>query len=180
MAGESLVPGPPPPPRRTGDDAVDVANFSQWANDFYKIVVLGGYYLSTAQQSQAGDVGLGDLPDPASSTVAAAQETANQAYVLAALGFNLANQQSAKHVASGTITISDAAATGAGTAFSAAQPDTNYVVLMQPVEAATGSPAAGAYRVQSIAKTTAGFTITLEAAPGAGTSVTYRYLVHRG
>lgn len=62
--------------------------------------------------------------------------------------------------------------------FATAEPDTNYRVLLS-INAVTGTPAAGANRVLSVAKTTAGFTVTFEADAGAGNAVTFAWMLFR-
>jgi hypothetical protein len=59
-----------------------------------------------------------------------------------------------------------------------AELDTNYSVVVTPT-ASTGKPAAHSWRVQSIDKSTTGFTITTEADPGAGNSVTFDWQLMR-
>lgn len=77
----------------------------------------------------------------------------------------------------GTFTVADAATTGSAT-FNIPEHDTAYRLSIEPVTL-SGSPSAGASRVRSIAKTTSGFTATVEAAPGAGTSVTFDWVLVR-
>ena len=62
--------------------------------------------------------------------------------------------------------------------FATAEPDTNYRVLIS-INSVTGTPAAGANRVLSVAKGTAGFTVTFEAAAGAGNAVTFAWMLFR-
>jgi len=60
------------------------------------------------------------------------------------------------------------------------EPDTDYRVMVQAVEVNSGPAANGAYRVESIAKTTTDITVTVGAAPGSGTTVFYEYGIFRG
>jgi hypothetical protein len=81
-------------------------------------------------------------------------------------------------VENGEFTIADAA-TGSGTiSFVADTHDTKYRISLEPV-AVTGSPAAGAF-AHYVTRTKSGFTVTLTAAPGAGTSITYAWKMDRG
>lgn len=77
----------------------------------------------------------------------------------------------------GGFTISDAETTAEVT-FSVDVPDTSYIVV-PVVTGITGAPAAGARNITAIAKTVSGFTIAVEAAPGAGTAVTYDWILRR-
>ena len=58
------------------------------------------------------------------------------------------------------------------------EPDTGYFVQLT-VASTAGAPAAGALTVSGVNKSTAGFEVTVTAAPGVGKSVTYDWLVHR-
>jgi len=173
MAESTGVLTPPPPPRATGDAITDNKALIQWANDFYAKTVGGGYFLSAANQFDPGTFDPSQLPSPTSATVASAQNTANQAYGLASQALSRAAIAAG---AIGEITISGLSTTGSVN-FSQPQPNTNYIVLVSPVVAKTGTPAVGAFQVPEVAKTTSGFTLTLAAAPGAGNSVTYQYRV---
>jgi hypothetical protein len=77
----------------------------------------------------------------------------------------------------GQWSISNLATTNAIT-FADAMPDTQYRVYAVP-SVLTGTPDAGSWRVKSITKTTTGFTIAVEAAPGSGNNVTGDYVVYR-
>lgn len=60
------------------------------------------------------------------------------------------------------------------------EPDTDYRVMIQAVDVDSGPAANGAYRIDEISKATTSFTITIDAAPGAGTTVYYEYGIFRG
>lgn len=77
----------------------------------------------------------------------------------------------------GQVTITGATTT-ASVALSPAEPDNTFSVQLTAVSQ-TGGPAAGAFTPQGVSKATGGFVVTLLAAPGPGTSVTYDWLVHR-
>ena len=167
---------PPPPPRLSGDAAKDVVAVHTWAMDFYKIGVVAGFFLDSASQAQAGTVTPTALPDPATATVATAQQTANDAYIAAQAAQATADKALAATV-SGEGVIADAATSFTHT-FAKAQADVNYRVVASPSGFA-GAPAAGSREIATVAKTTADFTLTIAVAPGAGASVTFDFEVHR-
>lgn len=68
----------------------------------------------------------------------------------------------------GSLTISGTNVSGTVT-FTNAEPDTSYYLTVTPTTK-SGSPAADSMHVESISKSTGSFTVTLKAAPGAGTS----------
>jgi hypothetical protein len=81
------------------------------------------------------------------------------------------------HTFGGTVTIADANTTGTFT-FGTSEDDAGYDVLPgAPTQ--TGGPAAGASTILGIAKLGASFTITVSAAPGAGKSVTFPFIIVR-
>ena len=163
---------PPPPPRVTGEIDKDIVSHTQWAGDFYKAAVLENAFLKTAGQFDPGTFDPASLPDPASTTIAKAQNTANQAYILAA-----AAQDDMDDQVSGEITVSDADPS-ATHIFAEAQPDTSYSVVLA-AKSKTGAPATGAYEIAEQVYTTADFTITVETAPGVGNSVTFVWHLRR-
>ena len=60
------------------------------------------------------------------------------------------------------------------------EPDTDYRVMIQPVGVDSGPAANGAYRRVVGSKTTTSFVLTIDTAPGAGTTVYYEYAIFRG
>lgn len=176
------VPIPPPPPRLTGDEKVDVRAIAQWASDFFTATVRGGYFLNIQEESEAGEFDPSSLPDPATATVAQAQQTANEGYALA-FGANAKAVEIESKIskwALGTLTVAAAATSATATLTGDnVQPDTNYRVLVTP-DSFSGTPGIGAFVLTSISgKSTTGFTINLQAAPGAGNSVTFSYFLVR-
>lgn len=167
------MPTPPPPPRTTGDPQADFIALSQWTGDFFKAAVLENGFVQSNGQFDPGDFDPSTLPDPASATIGGAQQTANQAYSLAANAKAIAQ----KFRAAGTVTISDAATTGDFT-FPTAEADTSYFVSVTP-SAKAGSPAPDSNVIESLTKATSKVTLTLTAAPGVGTSRTFDVLVFR-
>ncbi len=81
MAANTVI---PTPPRLTGDPTTDVQLLHGWINDFYRAAVLESKLLDPAFQANAGTFNPNDLPSPANSSIAKAQDTANRAYQLAA------------------------------------------------------------------------------------------------
>lgn len=77
----------------------------------------------------------------------------------------------------GTLTVDNAATTGSVT-FTTAEPDATYYLNITPTDN-TGAVAAGSNRVSKIAKTSAGFTITVEVAPGAATTQRFDWILVR-
>lgn len=156
----------PKPPRLTGNLANDQVAIITWAWDFYKAVEIQGAYAKSADV--ANDIA--NAVDPANATAGTAQETANTALALAG---NIEAGLDA-----GTVTISDAATSGAVT-FTIDQADASYIVVAS-VSTVSGTPAAGAYTLAGVSgKATTGFSIELTAAPGAGKSITYAWQVQR-
>ena len=74
-----------------------------------------------------------------------------------------------------------ASATGTTASFSVtfttAEPTNTYKLAVTPGVVNSGTPAAGANRILNITKLTTGFTVTLEAAPGAGNSQQFDWLL---
>jgi hypothetical protein len=68
--------------------------------------------------------------------------------------------------------------TSATVTFTLAEPDNNYFIVATPVQL-TNTPAVGSNRVTSITKTTSGFTINVEVAPGGAGIVTFNWIMVR-
>ncbi|RCW44219.1 glycosyl hydrolase family 28-related protein [Paenibacillus prosopidis] len=78
----------------------------------------------------------------------------------------------------GSVTVSDANTSQAVT-FTNAEPDTSFRIMLT-VRSVSGAPASGAYvPVAPSGKATTGFTVNLQSAPGAGTSITYEWFLFR-
>lgn len=166
------TPDPAPPPRLTGDPTADMAMVAEYLHDFYKKTVVAGLYRKTSDDLQTGEFDPSTLPDPASATAASAQQTANEAYTLAA-----ANQESIAGYKFGTAMVSEGN-TSIVVTFAEEEPDAEYYLDATPITK-SAAPAAGSNRVDHIDKTTAGFTLHVEAAPGAGESVTFDWILMR-
>ena len=174
MATASIANPPPRPPRQTGNDKIDLANIITWAWDFYKSVVVNNLYLKQTEQLDTSTFDASDLPDPASATVASAQQTANEAYTLAA---TLSASVKDRIGPNGSITISDTSRAVEVT-FPEEEESTDYVIIAGCVEY-TGTPPAGATLVIEIDKETTGFTLTVNEAPGSGCSTTFNWQMFR-
>jgi len=161
-----------PPPRTSGNSQQDFPLVVDWMWKAYQIINQAVTYISS-QVDGNDEISLTNLPDPATSTIAVAQQTANAAYNYAN---NLANKIEAGLV-KGTVTVSDANTTGAVT-FSDAQTDTEYVILIQ-AKSVSGSPASGAYTISLKTYNTTGFSFSILTAPGVGTSVTFDWQLVR-
>lgn len=155
---------PSAPPRFTGDPIADSQSIINWLWSFYQSVVL--------EQAYATQADVNATVDPTSATAATAQTTANEALALAqTLDDTLGNL-----AAGGAATIADVATTVVVTI--PTQDDTSYFVVAA-AEAFTGAPATNSLIVKSITKTTSSFTITVVTAPGAGTSVSFAWILFR-
>ena len=77
----------------------------------------------------------------------------------------------------GTFTVDNTATTGVVT-FGTAETNASYYLSVVPTDN-TGAVAAGSNRVSNIAKTANGFTITVETAPGAGTTQRFDWFLIR-
>lgn len=165
---------PPPPPRHTGRDREDIVASFNWSHDFYEAAVVNGYFLDVVNSFATVTFDPASLIDPASATVATAQETANTAYLLADQAY--AEALDARPLA-GSASIADPATSFVHT-FAEVEPDADYYVAVSP-SGFTGAPAAGSRTVVSVVKTTADFTVTIQAAPGVGASVTFDWILGR-
>lgn len=170
------MPAPPQPPRMTGDPQRDFVSMVQWANDFYRAVVLENAY---ADQIEVAST-LEDLTDPADGTVATAQETANSALLLAQdVDSRLEPvEDDYNNEVSGEVTISDTDTTATIT-LPSTQPDTSYYVTYGGVDYTGTPPAAAFIVVKTYNKATGQFDIGLASAPGAGNSITLSWSLHR-
>lgn len=77
MASTTVVPSPP---RATGDPAVDIRNLIEWVNAFYRATVVESGLLDPSfQQGEPPTFDPDNLPDPTSTSISRAQQTANAA-----------------------------------------------------------------------------------------------------
>jgi hypothetical protein len=75
----------PPPPRMTGDPATDMYSLVGWMWSFYNATVVETGLLDPTTQATAQTWDPNNLPNPSSTTIATAQQTANLAYQFANL-----------------------------------------------------------------------------------------------
>lgn len=169
---------PPPPPRRTGNDSNDIVSAFQWMYDFYNKVVVQGIYLTADSQTNVGDFDPSSLPDPASTTTAKAQKTANEAYTQAQKNKSDIATEKASEVI-GEFSIADTS-DAVEFVFSEGneQPDDNYVVLVE-AKAFTGSPTPDSAIIVATTKEAGKFTVQFADAPGAGASRSFTFLIKR-
>ena len=168
---------PPAPPRLTGVPETDIVIIAGWMSDFYRSVVLEGLYIEGASQVEAGTFDPSSLPDPASSTIAIAQNTVNQAYALAVANKAIADANAVSIVEMGSVTISNTDTTG-DFMFTTAEPDTSHFVAAT-LQAQSSTPAAGSESIVGMSKAVGAVTLDVGIAPGAGESVTFDVLVMR-
>lgn len=171
---------PPPPPRFTADPQANFIILANWLQEFFNAAVLEGYFLNVVEESQQNPVNPSDLPDPATTTLATAQKTANDAYVIAQATQQTANAANnrVKDWLRGEVTISESDTT-AEIVWPEEQPDTNYMVLIQTKET-VGAPSLDATLVIEKTYATDKCTITVNGAPGSGASVTFDWVMIRG
>ena len=160
----------PQPPRLTGEAQNDLAAMSVYLGDLYRAFVVDGLLAGAAPT-----VSFTDLPDPASTSLATAQQTANDAYIAAVAAQAIADNALARVVEFGEVTISNTATTAVYT-FAEAFEDTDYLVFAVP-KTFTGSPSIDAFVKEAETRATDDVTIEVNTAPGAGTSVTFNILI---
>lgn len=160
------------PPRTTGNAQMDIPILVDW---FYKayLAISRAIAFINGQVAANPDITITDLPNPSNSTVAQAQTTANEAYILA----TVLKQDIQKGQVFGTFTITDAADSATVT-LDADQPDANYRAIIQAVSV-TGAPDPSSYNVKSKSYGTGSFSVTLVTAPGVGNSVTFEWQMIR-
>lgn len=167
------VAAPPQPPRLQGVTSdPNIPLIFNWAWDFYNAVVTNNYYVDSANQFDTTDFDSSTLQDPGSATIATAQTTANEAYVLAAKAVSVTQDW-----LMGEVTITGTNNTGSFT-FSEAQDDTDYVVLIAP-KGYTGTPSIDAFTVVKKTYSADKFEFNINGAPGSGASVTYDFVLIR-
>lgn len=159
-----------PPPRFTGDAQRDLTILVNYVWDLFAKLQLTDLFVRFTEAFGGTQFNPADLPDPATSTISQAQDTANNAFVLSATNFSTLG-----FVGSFTVSDTDDEAT---VSFTTEEASADYKVFVTAQDF-TGAAADGAFTVKKVAKTTAGFTVTLAAAPGASTNVTFDFWVRR-
>lgn len=158
------------PPRTTGNATADLPILIDWFWRAYQVITQSVAYINS--QVNNPDFNVADLPDPTNTTLAQAQQTANDAYNLANTAINRLNG-----FISGSFTLSDAD-TGAVVTFNTPQVDANYRVLVQPVDF-TGTPPTDAFIVAEKSYTAASFTVIMIGTPGLGNTTTFDWQLIR-
>lgn len=161
------------PPRTSGNAQNDIPLLVDWMYKLY-LTMKSAIDFINGQVKENPNLELTELPDPATSTIAQAQQTANDAYILSA---KIQDDIQNGHVF-GSFTVSDLANSATVNLAAAPQPDTAYRVIVQ----ATGSSGAadnGAFTVKSKSYSENSFSVTLVAAPGSGASVTFEWQMIR-
>lgn len=165
------------PPRLTGVAETDVVSLNQWLWDFFNNSVTENAAILGATGFDPSTFDSSKLQDPASATVATAQQTANDAFSLASNAKALA--QRVDDWNGGQLTVSETATTATFTFDSAkVQPDTSYLIVAL-TSSTSGGPPIGSTQIINVAKTVDDFTITINVAPGAGKSVTFDWFLFR-
>ncbi len=180
------------PPRTTGNAQQDFPIIIDWFWRAYQVITESVAFINQ-QVQESPDLNVNDLPNPATATISSAQTTANLAYALADQADNKADALEPRMDAAeadittltgrldgfihDTFTITGAF-TGVVVTFGTPQPDTDYRIIVQPLSS-TGAPASGAYTVKEKTYGTADFSVTMVAAPGGITSVTYEWQLIR-
>ncbi len=158
------------PPRTTGNPQSDLPILIDWFWRAYQVIQQSVAYINN--QVSNPEFSVANLPDPANTTLAQAQQTANDAYNLA----NTADKRIDGFI-SGTFTLADAD-TGATITFDTPQKDADYRVFIQ----ATGStltPPVEAFVIASKAYSVASFAVIMFGTPGAGNTVTFEWQLIR-
>lgn len=173
------------PPRTTGNVQADLPILVDWLWRAYQVITQSVTYINA--QINSADIEFANLPDPNNTTLAQAQQTANDAYSLANQADGKADdnaddidtlQELWAGLISGTVTISDTDV-GFEVTFGTAQPDTNYVAIVQPISS-SGSPSLNSFIVKTKTYATDKFTVIVQGSPGTPTDdVTWEYQIIR-
>lgn len=169
----------PNPPRQTGQTEQDMRSIIEFLTQFFRTTVLETGLLDPNYQASGADFeDLSQLPIPEATTIARAQKTANLIVKLYWPEIQKAERQARQRVPyGGTLTISGADDT-ATTAFDAELPDANYRIALT-CTGYTGNPATNSFIVIQVQKTAGGFAFETLAAPGAGATVVWDWLIVR-
>lgn len=178
MATTVTVTTPAPPPNLSGNKDEDFVRITQWIWSFYRAVLANNAAL---QGSGSQVIDTSNLPDPATSSVATAQQTANEAYVLASQANETAEDADnrTRMWIKGTVTISDTDI-GFTYTFTADETpdDSDYMVIVQAISS-TGTFSVNSTIIKSKTYSTSDFVIEFAGAPGAGNSVTFDWIFIR-
>lgn len=154
------------PPRTTGNPQTDLPLLNDWLFNAYQIIRDSVTYIS--EEVNPALVTVNNLPDPNGTTLAQAQQTANDAFSLA-----VQNQGRLDQFQFGTFEVTDTDV-GFEITFAEELEDTDYTVIVQAVSF-TGSPPVEAFVVKQKVYATDKFTVTMYSAPGTTNAVTYEW-----
>lgn len=157
---------------------MDIPILVDWLWRAYQVISQSVAYINF-QIVDNPDITVTDLPNPQTSTVAQAQTTANQAYILATdAGSEVEDvKEILARNTTGTVLASDGD-TGKTVNFSEAQPDTSYTVFVQ-AKSSGGTPVTDAFIITSKTYNTGSFSFTMKDAPGVGNSITFEWQLVR-
>lgn len=145
-------------------------------------IIDGGWHGGNATEDITIGVGATEttLIDPRSATTLSFTDASGSAFFVSKSVSGLSGLSGTSVKANnlrGSVTISDANTTAA-VSFATAETDTSFFVIVSATVSA-GTPAAGSTRCYVTNQATSGFTINLEAAPGAGNSVRVSWFIIR-
>lgn len=163
---------PPQPPRITGQYEQDSIRLRDWTASFYEVAVVESGLLDPGYQETVGLISFTSLPDPTQTTIARAQKTANLAWE-ALEQYKIDSGVDA--VRSGSFVIADAADT-ASVDLTPELSNANYNIVVSAVDRA-GGPLIDSFTVVGVTKGVANFVVEVFAAPGAGKSVTFNWML---
>jgi len=158
------------PPRTTGNPQADLPILIDWFWSAYRSFLEIFNYINA--QVTNPDFNIAALPDPENTTLAQAQQTANEAY-------NLANSATNRldGFISGVFETADAD-TGVVVTFNEAQPDNDYTVFVQAVNSVGGAPVE-AHVVMEKAYSATQFSVIMFGIPGVGNTITWEWRLIR-
>ena len=159
------------PPRTTGNAQQDLPILIDWFWKAYLVIGEAVNYINNTVSPSITVVA--NLPDPDGTTLAQAQQTANDAFSLATT-----NASRLDGFLAGTFQTENAD-TGAVVTFATPQADADYRVIVQPT-GSTGGPPIDAFIVVEQSYTAASFTVIMFGTPGApGISVDWEWQLIR-
>lgn len=163
---------PPQPPRLTGEYEQDSIRLRDWTAAFYEIAVLETGLLDPGYQETVGQISFENLPNPTATTIARAQATANAAWTALE---QYKSDTGTMAVRSGSFIIEGTADT-ASVDLDPPLTNSNYNVVVSPADR-SGGPLIDSFTVIGITKGELNFVVETFAAPGAGKSVTFNWML---
>jgi hypothetical protein len=180
----TAVQPPPPPPRLAGVPEQDLLTIAAHLSEIYQNQFVNFQVTKIITGYDPSKFDVTKLPDPALTTLGQAQKTANEAYALASAAKASVDPVAAKidamrYWCHGEITISGAVNSidyAFGT--SEAQPDANYNIVFSS-DRFTGTPPFESTQVIKCVRAADKFTVSVNAPPGVGNSVTLQWQLRR-